>query len=211
MTLSMADGRVNNLPVMQNAYAGYVDQSGIGVTFPDIVARFPGAYHLSISVHGAAAMCGDVENGALSSWVGYTYGYCSLSRAQALINQFGRPKKLWVAHYTNVPHICTPACGLGFEDYADGTQYSDNGGLYDSSLLRDDFFVISPVEDNMLAFAETYQTGVVVIDAHLKTKRQFTDPASFYAWAAAFKSANGVIVSNSGITAEQINYIPYAT
>jgi hypothetical protein len=143
----MADGPVANLPPGMDAYAGYTDNGGDGITFPGVVARFPNALHLSISVHGAApAECGDVESGALRSWQGYRYGYTSISRAQALINQFGRPVKLWVAHYDPAlgAHICSPSCGFGFQDHADGTQWVDHGG-WDESLLRDDFFAPVPV------------------------------------------------------------------
>lgn len=144
MTLRMADGPVANLPSGLNAYAGYVDNGGIGITYPQILVRFPNAQHLSISVHGALAMCGDVEKGALSSWVGYDYGYTSISNAQSAINQFGRPKKLWTAHYTGVPHICNSSCGFGFKGTADGTQWTNHGNLWDESLLSDNFFNLIP-------------------------------------------------------------------
>jgi hypothetical protein len=143
MSLRMADGPVANLPPGLDAYAGYVDRGGIGITWPG-VAAIPARYHLSISIHGQApAMCGDVEKGALTSWAGYTYGYCSISYAQGLINAYGRPKKLWIAHYGEGPHLCTSACGYGFKDRADGTQWIDHGG-WDESLLADDFFQLSP-------------------------------------------------------------------
>ena len=144
MTLRMGDGPVANLPAGLDAYAGYTDAGGIGITFPALTARFPNAHHLSISVHGQApAMCGDVENGALSSWAGYDYGYCSLSRVADLVSRYGRPKKLWTAHYTGVAHICTPqACGFGLPFGADGTQWTDHGGVWDESLLADDFFIL---------------------------------------------------------------------
>lgn len=139
MTLRMGDGPVLNLPAGLDAYAGYVDASGIGVTWPN-VQQLTARYHLSISVHGAPAMCGDVESGALSGWGGYPVGYCPISRAEALIASQGRPRKLWTAHYTNVPHLCSSACGFGFTGTADGTQWTDHGGAWDESLLLDDFF-----------------------------------------------------------------------
>ena len=144
MLLTMADGPVVNLPVGQNAYAGYVDDGGIGITFPGVVARFPLAQHFSISVHGSPAMCGDVEKGALSSWKGYDYGYCNISSAQTLIDRDGRPEKLWTAHYGIGPHICSPSCGFGFTGNADGTQWTDNGGRWDASLLLENFFSLAP-------------------------------------------------------------------
>lgn len=139
MTLRMADGLPANLPAGLQAYAGYVDDGGDGITYPTVLADFPTARHLSISVHGAPAMCADVENGALNSWKGYTVGYCSVSRADVLVQLDGRPRKLWTAHYTGVPHICGPACGLT-STTADATQWTDHGGVWDESLLLDDFF-----------------------------------------------------------------------
>lgn len=145
MTLRMGDGPIANLPSGLDAYAGYVDDSGIGVTWPEVLNMAAG-HRLSISVHGVRAMCGDVENGALNSWKGYTVGYCAISNAAALIARDGRPAKLWTAHYEPRlgPHICSetiPLCAeFGFTGQADGTQWTDHGGQWDESLLADDFF-----------------------------------------------------------------------
>lgn len=144
MTLRMADSTtVALLPATFDAYAGYVD--GAWATFPMLQQRFGGTagkWLLSISVTGKPAMCADVESGAMSSWRGYPVGYCSVSRAAALVASTGRPLKLWTAHYTGSPHICGPAsCGdLPFP--ADGTQWTDTlyGRKVDQSLLATDFF-----------------------------------------------------------------------
>lgn len=142
--LRMGDGPVANLPDGLDAVAGYVNQSGIGETYCEVCARFPSARHLSITTNGSVAECADVETGAMTSWTGYTVGYCSISNAENLINTYGRPRKLWTAHYTAVPHICSPACGFGFTGTADGTQWTDHGGAWDESLIRDDFFDFQP-------------------------------------------------------------------
>jgi hypothetical protein len=136
----MADGPAANLPAGLDAYAGYIDQSGIGVTYPTVVAKFPAAHHLSISVHGHPADCGDVESGALTSWAGYRVGYCAVSQVNDLIHRYGRPTKLWTAHYTNTAHICSPVCWPGLVTTADGTQWSTHGNRWDESLLNDTFF-----------------------------------------------------------------------
>ena len=140
MTLSMADGAIALLPPGMDAYAGYVDDSGIGVTFPGIVVAFPDARYLSISVHGNPALCADVEHGAMTDWTGYPVGYCSVADVMAQVAAHGRPKRLWTAHYTETPHICGPGTcafpGLMFD--VDGTQW--HSGAYDESLLNDDFF-----------------------------------------------------------------------
>jgi hypothetical protein len=149
MTLRMADGPVANIPPEFNApgfaVAGYVNKSGIGITYPGVVAKFPIASHLSITTDGAAALCADVESGAMSKWTNYTYGYCSVSNVNALIAHYGRPKKLWTAHQDKAlgAHICSPACWPGLVTTADGTQWIDHGG-WDESLLADDFFFITP-------------------------------------------------------------------
>lgn len=142
MTLRMADGPVANLPPGLDAYAGYVNRSGIGVTYPGVVARFPTASVLSITTNGSPAMCADVESGAMKTWQGYDYGYCAVSNVNAFVKAFGRPRKLWTAHYDpNLgAHICSPACWPGLVTTADGTQWTDHGGAYDESLLLDSFF-----------------------------------------------------------------------
>jgi hypothetical protein len=146
VTLSMADGPVANLPPGMDAYGGYVNASGIGITYPGVVARFPSALHLSFTTDGAAALCADVESGAMSGWTNYPYGYCSVSRVNALIRVYGRPKKLITAHYDPAigKHICSPKCTPDLVTTADGTQWIDHGG-WDESVLADDFFILSPI------------------------------------------------------------------
>jgi len=141
MTLTMGDGPPANIPPGLDAVAGYVNKSGIGITYPAVVAKFPNAEHLSITTNGSPAMCADVEPGAMSSWAGYQYGYCSVNRVNSLIAQFGRPEKLWTAHYDPSigAHICSPKCWPGLVTTADGTQWVDHGG-WDESLLSDTFF-----------------------------------------------------------------------
>lgn len=151
MTLRMGDGPPGNLPADLDAGAGYVNRSGIGVTWPTIAAM-PYRYHLSITTDGAPAMCADVETGAMSDWRGYAWGYCAISNAAGLIARYGRPPKLWTAHRqsgpggVDDPHICDEACwaGLPAGFKADGTQWTDHGGAWDESLLADDFFELSP-------------------------------------------------------------------
>src|SRR5579862_1128041 len=148
MPLRMADGPIDNLPEGMDAYAGYLNAGGIGETFIEVVAKFPNAKHLSITTNGTYAMCADVENGAMTTWQGYDYGYCSVSRVNDLIHLFGRPKKLWTAHQDPKigAHICSPVCWPGLVTTADGTQWIDHGGLWDESLLADDFFVLSSLQ-----------------------------------------------------------------
>lgn len=143
--LTMADGPVDNLPAGMDAYAGYVNRSGIGITYPGVVARFPAQLHLSITTNGAVAMCADVESGAMKSWLDYDWGYCSVSNVNALVSAYGRPPKLWTAHQDPSigAHICSPDCWPGLVTTADGTQWIDRGG-WDESLLLDNFFDLAP-------------------------------------------------------------------
>ena len=147
----MGDGPPANLPAGLDAYAGYVNVSGIGRTWGAIQA-IPARWHLSITTDGSPADCADVESGAMSDWSGFTVGYCAISRAAGLIAQFGRPRKLWTAHRKkdaagrDVPHICDSTCGFGFAGVADGTQWTDHGGAWDESLLFDSFFDYQPPE-----------------------------------------------------------------
>lgn len=150
MTLRMGDGLPSNLPQGLDAYAGYVDMSGIGITYPGIVAKFPNAEHLSISVKGNPAMCADVEAGAMSDWTGYLYGYCEVSLVNPLIKKYGRPPKLWTAHYGIGAHICSPQCWPGLVTTADGTQWTTHGNDWDESLLADDFFEPTPAPSSKI-------------------------------------------------------------
>ncbi len=132
MTLTMADGPVANLPSGMNAYAGYVNKSGIGITWPGVeaMASTEHATAFSITTNGTPAQCADVESGAMSDWTGYDYGYCSVANVNSLISRYGRPKKLWTAHYDEAlgQHICSPLCWPGLATSADGTQWIDHGG-----------------------------------------------------------------------------------
>lgn len=144
----MVDGPVANLPPGMDAYAGYVNDSGIGITYPGAVAlaKQQNAIPFSFTTNGAWAQCADVESGAMSNWSGYSYGYCSVSRVNGLIALYGRPHKLLTAHQdpTIGKHICSPACWPGLSTTADGTQWIDHDNLYDESVLADDFFQLTP-------------------------------------------------------------------
>lgn len=167
----MGDGPPGNLPAGLDAYAGYVNYSGIGITYPQVLADWPTSKHLSITTDGSRAECADVENGAMSSWVGYTVGYCDLANAQANINQFGRPRRLWIAHHNDIPHLCDSKCGYGFTDHADGTQWTDHGGAWDESLLADDFFDFQTLlprpikEDTVVHFNDSQGNNYIAAEA----------------------------------------------
>jgi hypothetical protein len=151
MTLRMADGPVANLPPGMDAYAGYVNASGIGTTYPavQVLAAREKAIAFSITTNGSPAQCADVEAGAMSTWKGYRYGYCAVSNVNALIASQGRPAKLWTSHYDPKigKHICSPECWPGLVTTADGTQWVDHGG-WDESELSDDFFAPPSTKEN---------------------------------------------------------------
>jgi len=140
-TLTMYDGPPANLPNGADAYAGYVNRSGIGITWPQ-VSELPATWHLSITTDGSSAMCADVESGAMTSWKGYTVGYCSVANVNSMVAKYGRPTKLWTAHTGAGEHICGPkTCNYGgnLVTAADGTQWN-SPGPYDQSILLDNFF-----------------------------------------------------------------------
>ncbi len=146
------------IPPRAEAVAGYV--GGQWPTYKTIVAKFPGAKHLSIAVTSAeSADCLDVEPGDATiqqapGWLKSSRAkaantlkpvlYTSLSQANALIaacHAAGIPRSsylLWIAHWTKTPHLCGPECGLGFTGHADATQYDNryDGKNLDVSLVK---------------------------------------------------------------------------
>jgi len=150
-------------PANAYAYAGYVD--GAFVNFSELQRRFPNAHLLSITAFGNKASCFDVEpgdgtNAEVYGWftamekdgVWRPCVYTSASNAYAMqvtmrANGFARSSyRLWTAHYTGVPHFCSPnTCGYGL-DQADGTQFTDRalGRSLDESIIADDFFPSVP-------------------------------------------------------------------
>jgi hypothetical protein len=144
------------IPTDARAVAGYT--SGFWPTYPQVVARWPKAKHLSIAVTSSHdADCLDVEPGDASpadapSWLKRQTGdkpvvYTSVSLAQGLIMVLAKARikrdayRLWTAHYTDEPHRCTSACGFNFRDTADATQFTDRsaGKNLDESLCVADF------------------------------------------------------------------------
>ena len=148
-------------------YAAYLDgQVGSQPNYSWIVAEFPNAHHLSITLSaGEDADCLDIENGAATP--GQAAGwwqrqrkrglerpclYASASVMQASIvplvraGTIARPLvRLWSAHYAG-EHICGPGtCGAVSLD-ADGCQWTDMafGRSLDQSLLLADFFGTAP-------------------------------------------------------------------
>ena len=186
----MADGPVANLPPGMDAYGGYVNRSGIGITYPQVVAAFPGAIHFSITTDGAPAQCADVESGAMQDWTGYDYGYCSVSNVNHVIARFGRPRRLWTSHYSGTAHICSPACWPGLVTTADGTQWVDHGG-WDESQLADNFFAppIPPIpqEDILYAFENSIGKTVIVgnSNGHTVVVTSGTDANVVGGWSEA--------------------------
>lgn len=151
---------ISMIPKDAPAVAGYVN--GRFRTWQALGQHFPNAHRLSIAVSSDAdAECLDVEpgdatNGVAAGWlerqlrrgVKRPVVYTSLSNAQALVDVLaaaGHKRssyRLWTAHYTHLPHICSRACGLGFEGRADATQWTDKalGRNLDESRCGSSFF-----------------------------------------------------------------------
>lgn len=164
-TITMYDTAWNTqFPPGGQAYAAYVDGAiGDQPNYDYVVATFPGAHHLSITLfpdRDADAL--DIENGAATveeaaGWYERQVArgaarpcfYASASRMEAQVipvitaARFPRGKvRLWAAHYGAGEHICAPGtCGL-MSMAADGTQWTDTamGKTLDQSLLEAGFF-----------------------------------------------------------------------
>lgn len=124
---------------------------------------FPRAYHLSIAVKaGEDAECLDIERGdavpyPAPAWVRRQRArgvrrpvlYASVSSMGTVLAALEAngitpsAVRLWTAHYTGYPHVCSPQnCGYGLSAPADATQWTDralNLNL-DESLCNDSFF-----------------------------------------------------------------------
>lgn len=160
-TVTMFDSvDVMQIPADAAAVAGYVN--GRWQTFPELEKLFPTAHRLSIAVTvHADAECLDVEKGDATpdqalAWVKRQLAlgvkrpvvYTFLAQAatlQAALKDAHITRdeyRLWTAHWIYKPHRCNPACGFGFKDTADATQYSDHalGRNLDASLCAPDFF-----------------------------------------------------------------------
>lgn len=151
---------VGQIPADAAAVAGYVN--GHWPTFSTLVRTHPNAKRVSIAVSVFAdAQVLDVERGDATpdeapGWVKLQKQrgekrpgvYAAVSEAQTVIDELARhgikrdQYRLWTAHYTDVPHLCTPKCGNGFRDRADATQYTDKalGRNLDASLCSPGFF-----------------------------------------------------------------------
>jgi hypothetical protein len=136
---------VAHIPSGAVAVAGYVN--GSFANFNAMVARFPHAKHLSISVNSSGnAKCLDIEKGDATpadapAWVRRQHArgekepvvYANTSTMPAVIdaltkNGIKRDEYLvWTAHYTNIPHV---------EPGSDATQWQDHDELYDESLCE---------------------------------------------------------------------------
>jgi hypothetical protein len=150
---------VSEIPRDGQAAAGYT--SGLFHTWPEIKAG-PWPRKLSIAVTASEdAECLDVEPGDATpeeapAWVRRQKArgvkrpvlYASLSNMSAVLAALARAGidrsevKVWTAHYTGNAHVCTPACGFGFQATADATQWTDHsmGRNLDESLCDGSFF-----------------------------------------------------------------------
>lgn len=141
---------VEQIPSKPQAVAGY--KGGRWPTFELLLVKFPRAKHLSIAVNATEnADCLDVEIGDATpqdvpEWVKRQIQrgirrpcvYANLSTMPAVITQLQlhglrNRVRLWVAHYTHLPHIPS-----GY----DACQWSDKayGRNLDISMCKEDFF-----------------------------------------------------------------------
>jgi hypothetical protein len=129
------------IPADALVVAGYVD--GEWPTFERVVARWPHARHISIATSAEnTADVLDVEKGdarldQVLGWLERTHFagvarpgiYSSLSSMQGILNTIRAAGwercrvKVWTAHWTGVPHLCSRRCGLGLKTDAGATQW----------------------------------------------------------------------------------------
>lgn len=136
---------IGNIPLNARWAAGYT--SGLFPTYLPLKARLPHATVIAINItdrlNGQALDCeqGDVPPAAfdrIAAWAKRQIGrgvkpriYASLSVMQPIVNaleQRGVKRSqffVWTAHYTFRQHRCSSACGFGFRDVADCTQFTD--------------------------------------------------------------------------------------
>jgi hypothetical protein len=177
------------IPSDAQAVAGYVDGYA---TWPRLKKLWPRAHRLSITLTDTLdADCIDVENGAATIADAAVWAvrrasptcrpvvYISISRVGGLLfalREVGIARqnvRIWTAHYTGRPHICTRECctgapPVGFE--ADGTQWTENalGRNLDESLLLHSFFT-APVPKTTTVKVKARAAVKKVKSTHPKT------------------------------------------
>ncbi len=132
------------IPGAARRIAAYID--GEYANVQDALTLRPGAQVISITVLGNAfAQVADLEAGALTvtqvaQWLRRARHrgqqrpciYVEVSRLVSVVNELarlGEPRssyRLWSAHWTGDPHICSAACGIGDYERPGMTQYESN-------------------------------------------------------------------------------------
>jgi hypothetical protein len=157
----------DQFPPGADAYAAYVDGNlGNQPNYAFIVAAFPKAQHLSVSLFGNNADALDVEPGAsvpsdIPAWYNAQRKRgiqrpCVYASASAMNNEIlpvlsgagiaRATVRLWTAHYDVGQHICGPGSCGALSINADGTQWTPNAVVngvaldLDQSLLLENFF-----------------------------------------------------------------------
>ena len=159
-TVMFDDIDLSLIPKDAPAVAGYV--GGRWPTFSRLRSMFPSAKRVSIAVSASEDAdildieAGDATNAEAASWFirqrkqgakrpGF---YTSVSNVPALMGVLARAGvgrgdfRLWTAHYTGVPHLCSSRCYYGMPTTADATQYTDHalGRSLDESQVGPSFF-----------------------------------------------------------------------
>lgn len=148
-----------NIPEHAEAMAGYID--GEYPSLGGMRQRLPQALWLSITTDVTRdAMVLDIERGdaspvSASVWVvgQLRQGvhrpclYAGLSNVPgvlAALSSLGiqrRQVRLWTAHWTGVPHICGPDCGISMDNRPGATQYENSEARgVDTSLTTLEWF-----------------------------------------------------------------------
>src|SRR5581483_2213120 len=136
----------DTFPDNPQAVAGYVSEAAYRPPdFEQVRTRFPHALHLSIATFANYdADCLDIEQSDATiaeapAWVRRQQQrgikrpcvYANLSTMPSVVSALNAAGivrsevRLWIAHYTDRAHLCSPACGSGFQGYADATQWTE--------------------------------------------------------------------------------------
>jgi hypothetical protein len=140
------------------ALAGYIDGRREWQSYHALPQLYPHHPRLSITVAGALeADAADGETGDLSiagqvNWVKQKLAdknvrpwvYRSVATMPALLaalERAGVPRtrvRLWTAHYTGIPHLCSSRCWPELRTTADATQWTDHalGRNLDQSVIQ---------------------------------------------------------------------------
>lgn len=222
---------ISNIPDGLDVYAGYT--SGTWPTYQPLVKKYPNSLHLAYAIRASDwGDClddepGDATPSQVEGWMDNVWRpvntpkpavYTSASVMGAMLLRITRPRSTYLllcAHYNNVPHICTsaqcwPSSPIPWT--ADGTQWSDNAGKWDSLLFNDYFFVMSATTSATPADPPPVTVPPVVVpkgESMLNAEVWATSTAEYIVWNNGTKSLLHVAGDGSVLVDPNNNPLPF--